>query len=269
MEKGVLIGKGRSAEVYEWGESQALKLYYKEYRLEWIMYEAEMGRIVSEAGVPAPAVFDMVHIEGRTGLVYERITGSSMLHQVQSSPLQLRRCARDMARLQYATHRCTTTMLPRQKENLEHAIMDARGILQEKAQTICKVLDSFPEGDSICHGDFHPDNVVVTEDGCRAIDWNNANVGDPLCDVARTSLMFQSPYNPLEQSGIMAAALRVARTIWNRVYLNEYCRLSQAKMEDVRRWMLPVAAARLREDVPGERAWLMGLIDDRLRAYAG
>lgn len=268
MEKGVLIGKGRSAEVYEWGEFQALKLFYQGYRPEWIMYEAEMGRIVSEAGVPAPAVFGMVELEGRTGLVYERITGSSMLHQVQSSPLQLRKCARDMARLQHATHGCTTTILPRQKDNLEHAIMDARGILQDKAQTICKMLESLPEGDSICHGDFHPDNIVVTEDGCRAIDWNNANVGNPLCDVARTSLMFQSPFNPLQQSWIMAAALRAARTIWNRVYLNEYCRLSHAKREDIHRWMLPVAAARMREDVPGERAWLMELIDDRLRAYA-
>ena len=52
MKKGALIGKGRSAEVYEWGESQALKLYYEGYRPEWVTYEAEMGRIVAEAGSP-------------------------------------------------------------------------------------------------------------------------------------------------------------------------------------------------------------------------
>lgn len=268
MKKGTQIGKGRSAEVYEWGESQALKLYYEGYRPEWVTYEAEMGRIVAEAGVPAPAVFDMVDIEGRTGLVYERVTGPSMLHQVQSSPLQLLKCAREMARLQHAMHGCTTTLLPSQKERLEHAILDASGILQGKAQAICKVLDSFPKGDSICHGDFHPDNVIVTENGCRAIDWNNAHVGNPLCDVARTSLMFQSPFNPDDQPGILLLPLRMARMLWNKVYLNEYCRLSLAKLEDIDRWMLPVAAARLREDVPGEREWLLGLIDDRLRAYA-
>jgi hypothetical protein len=60
----------------------------------------------------------------------------------------------------------------------------------------------------------------------------------------------------------------MARMLWNKVYLNEYCRLSRAKLEDIDRWMLPVAAARLREDVPGERDWLLRLIDDRLRAYA-
>lgn len=268
MKKGTRIGKGRSAEVYEWGESQALKLYYEGYRPEWVTYEAEMGRIVAEAGVPAPAVFDMVDIEGRTGVVYERVTGPSMLHQVQSSPLQLMKCAREMARLQHAMHGCTTTLLPSQKERLEHAILDASGILQGKAQVICKVLDSLPEGDSICHGDFHPDNVIVAESGCRAIDWNNAMIGDPLCDVARTSLMLQSPFHPHEQSSLMVIPLRMARTLWNKVYLNEYCRLSHAKYEEIDRWMLPVAAARLREDVPGERAWLLGLIDDRLRVYA-
>lgn len=117
MKKGALIGKGRSAEVYEWGESQALKLYYEGYRPEWVTYEAEMGRIVAEAGVPAPSVFDKVDIEGRTGLVYERITGPSMLRQVQSAPFQLTKCARDMAQLQHATHSCTTSLLPPQKKS--------------------------------------------------------------------------------------------------------------------------------------------------------
>ena len=47
--------------------------------------------------------------------------------------------------------------------------------------------------------------------------------------------------------------LRMARVLWNKVYLNEYCRLSRAKLEDIDRWIF--ARSRLREDVPGEREW--------------
>ncbi len=227
-----------------------------------------MSRRVSEAGVPAPAVYDILEIEGRRGLLYERMTGPTMLNHVLSSPHQLLRCARSMARLQYDIHGFTTTMLPRQKEKLEHAIMDASGILPNKVDAILSVLDSMPEGESICHGDFHPDNVVITEKGCRALDWNGACVGHPLCDVARTSLMFQSPFDPLDLPAIRAFPARVARMLWNKVYIKEYCRLSNAKPGDIQKWQLPVAAARLREQIPGERDWLLGIIHEYLREYA-
>lgn len=109
-------------------------------------YEAEMGRIVAEAGVPAPAVFDMVDIEGRTGLVYERVTGPSMLHQVQSSPRKLMKCAREMARLQHAMHGCTTTLLPPQKKGWSMQFLMQAASCRERRRPYARYWTLFLRG---------------------------------------------------------------------------------------------------------------------------
>ncbi|WP_040952404.1 aminoglycoside phosphotransferase family protein [Gorillibacterium massiliense] len=265
MKKGAMIGKGMSAEVYEWGDHQVLKLYYDQYQPEWIRGEAEIGMALKEAGVPAPSVYEMVEEGGRRGLLYERVPGASMLTMMQTSPTRSIKHAREMARLHFSIHRCSTTKLPRQKDILEQSIHEAKEILGEKTGLICEYLYKLPEGNWICHGDFHPDNILVTNNKSIAIDWTNANIGDPMCDVARTSIIFLSPFNSSGTPKIMTLPLRLIKRILNRAYLNEYCRLANIRYESINAWILPVAAARLQEKIPGEQEWLLNLIDKRLR----
>src|SRR5258708_6907954 len=104
MNKGALIGKGMTAEVYEWGQDRTLKLYYDWFQPEWIQREMDIAKDVNEAGVPSPSVFEMVEEGGRLGLIYERIMGPSMFAAMQSSPLKIVDCARKMAQLHYNIH---------------------------------------------------------------------------------------------------------------------------------------------------------------------
>lgn len=265
MRKGPMIGKGMTAEVYEWGTRQVLKLYYDGYQPERVRYEAKIGRAVKEAGVPAPGVYEMLQEEGRHGLLYERIPGVSMLTLIQSSPYKILKYAKEMARLHWSIHRCSTTTLPCQKDKLEQAIHDSRKLLGERTELICELMNDLPGGHWVCHGDFHPDNILMTKDQSVTIDWTNANMGDPMCDVARTLLILRSPCNPPGTPRMLKLLLRVFRTILHRAYLNEYCRCSNIRADSIDRWILPVAAARLRERVPGEEAWLLHLINHRLQ----
>jgi aminoglycoside phosphotransferase (APT) family kinase protein len=61
----------------------------------------------------------------------------------------------------------------------------------------------------VCHGDFHPLNVVV--DGARAsvIDWTDAGLGPREADVSRTLLLFHIAAIAAS-SAIERTALRVA-----------------------------------------------------------
>ena len=49
------------------------------------------------------------------------------------------------------------------------------------------MLRQLPDDDKLCHGDFHPDNIIVAPDGLVVVDWANAVCGHPLADVARTA----------------------------------------------------------------------------------
>ncbi len=41
---------------------------------------------------------------------------------------------------------------------------------------------------SLIHGDLHADNIVLTTDGPRFLDWQTASLGDPLADLVRFEL---------------------------------------------------------------------------------
>ncbi|WP_325176597.1 phosphotransferase [Paenibacillus alkalitolerans] len=264
IQKGALIGKGMTAEVYEWQENKILKLYYDWCKPEMISHEAEIAKAVKDAGVPAPAVYEIVEECGRNGIVFDRIRGSSMLAIMQASPWRAAFFARTMAKLHSNIHCCSGAKLPRQKVTMERAIRVSFELLKETTETICKVLHDLPDGSRICHGDLHPDNILMTGSESIAIDWTNACTGDPAGDAARTCLMFRTPFIPPGTSKLMALPIRLIKNILHTNYLEEYRKLTKVKLAEIEAWMLPVAAARLRENVPGEREWLLDLIDRRL-----
>lgn len=265
MEKGELLGKGMTAEVYKWGQDKVLKLYKESYHGEWIKQEVTIGRKIYEAGVPSPAVFDMVEVDGRKGILLQRIFGKSMQAILHKEPWRLHSLVQQLAGFQYEIHKYANEGLPSQKENLSRAIALSSGILGDKAKRIIDFLDTLPEGDSICHGDLYPGNIIVAKDKLVAIDWSGAYRGDPTGDVARTCLIINSPAVQPGIPEIVGNMFAFPKWMIGQLYLNEYKKASKAKVENLDAWMLPMAAARLSSKIPGEEEWLMGIIDERLR----
>jgi uncharacterized protein (TIGR02172 family) len=262
MGKGTLIGKGMTAEVYEWSNKYALKLYYEGIPKDWITYEAEIGQTVHQAGVPAPAVYEQLEVDGRSGLLYERISGHSLLASMLGEPSRGEYYGEVLAKLHVSIHSGKADKLPRQKDRLAQFIRQSASFLGERVHPVLTMLERLPEGESICHGDLHPDNVLQSDAQLTAIDWMDANRGDPLCDVARTSMIFLSPFLAMPPLSISQAFSHQL----NSAYLTEYCRITGASLTDIDRWRLPVAAARLRERVPYEQEWLLAYIDEQLQA---
>ena len=293
LQKGSLLGQGRTAEVFAWGNDKVLKLFYSWFPLWPIEYEAEVGRAVHETGVPAPKVYGVIDCHGRRGIIYQRVYGRSLIRHMEEKPWKIRRFAREMAALHLRIHSARPKekngKLPKGKDWFFSAIKEAQEVLGEKRTAdICKYVEKIDAGARhVCHGDFHPDNILVASDTgpCAgnsaknpmgstrlelvAIDWTNAYAGNPLGDVARTCLMLQSPFMP---EGVtkwfLLAARKIKQVVYN-AYLSEYLRFSKATAGEMERWILPVAAARLRENVPGEREWLLTIVKHRCKVDLG
>ena len=264
MQKGSIIGKGMTAEVYEWGQDKVLKLYFEWFPKDWVNYEAQIGSLVYKAGVSSPAVYEMLEVEGRNGIIFQRITGRTMFRIIESKPWKLVYFARQMARLHATMHSCIADKLPSQKESIISAIKESSSFLGDNGKIIIDYLDSLPSGKSICHGDFHPDNIIVNGKELVTIDWTNAYIGNPFGDVARTCLMISSPSLPPGASKIMATLSKVAKRLIYSAYLEEYIKHTKSTYKSIDAWILPVAAARLREKIPGEEKWLINIINKRL-----
>lgn len=48
-------------------------------------------------------------------------------------------------------------------------------------------------------------------------------------------------------------------------YLREYIKLSGLKDENIRAWILPVAAARLKDGILGQEKWLLSIVDKEIK----
>lgn len=264
MKKGKLLGSGVTAEVYEWGEDKVLKLYFNKYSNDdWVDHEAKVGYLVHESGIMSPAVFDKVEINGRKGIVFERIFGNSIIERLIIEPWELYNYVQQLAVLQYNIHKFSSNGLPTQKERFTSKIRASSSILRGRLKRILDYMESLPDGESICHGDLYFNNVILSGNKLVPIDWNSAYTGNPLGDVARTCLIIRPP----NLSGVpdpMNMLTYYPRLLAYQVYVNEYMKLAKAKYEDIDAWMLPVAASRLKDNIPGEKKWLMKLIDKRL-----
>ena len=264
MKKGALIGKGMTAEVYEWGRDKVLKLYFDRFSDDWVKYEAKIGQTVNEAGVPSPAVFDTIEVDGRKGIIFQRIYGKSVLNHIETEPWNLYYFTQRIAALHFKIHKCSADGIPSQKERFEYTIKRSSEILGDREKRILDYMECLPDGESVCHGDLHFNNIIISKDKYIAVDWNSAYKGNPLGDVARTCLIIISPLVPPGTTDIMAKLHHCTKWLIYRTYLNEYMRRAKARFEDIDAWILPAAAAKLKDRVPGEEKWLMDIIDKRL-----
>lgn len=252
------IAEGRTAEVYEWNNGRVLKLYRDWCPPYWVEHEARVAHAVTAAGIPSPAVGEIVEVNHRRGLIYERVTGISMLQDINMHPWTIFKHARRLAELQVKINQSSISGLQLTKEGLIHTIGRAPHLDDELRARVLKFLITLVDGEKVCHGDFHPGNVLLTEKGAVVIDWMTANSGNPWADVARTSMLLTiGAKNAGKQ---VKPIVRLFISLYHQVYLKRYLSLIPDGGNELKKWMPVIAAARLDEKIDGEQDALLGMV---------
>ena len=250
------IAHGRTADVYDWDEGHILKLFHNWFEFPNIEYEYKIARAVHASGVKAPAVKELIQVQGRNGLIYERVAGESMLEVFQRKPWMVFRSARILATLHAQMHQCVfnATDIPAQRRRLENKLNQADALSASLRTSLLNALQFLPEGDRVCHGDFHPANVLISGEDTNVIDWMDASRGNPLADVARTSIIALGEAESGEAPNLL---LKSFVKIFQSMYLRHYFRLRPGGEDEYRRWLPIVAGARLSEGIPELERWLV------------
>jgi uncharacterized protein (TIGR02172 family) len=254
------IAQGRTAEIFLWDEGHILKLYREWCPPHWIKEEAQIAQAVHDAGIPSPAAGEILEINGRQGLIYERIRGISMLQDMNARPWTILKHARSLAELQVKINKQSITGLPRYKEGLRYAIGKTPYLTEDLRSKTLALLDTLPDGQQLCHGDYHPGNVILTKDGPIVIDWMTASAGSPWMDVARTSLLLS--IGPRGAGKLVNPVVGIAIKLYHRAYLSRYHALAPDPKNESNRWAPVIAAARLNEDIVPEREALLKVIKE-------
>ena len=103
----------------------------------------------------------------------------------------------------------------------------------ERAMPIALALDTGPA--VVCHGDFHPLNVIVNGDTATVIDWTDAGLGDAMGDVARTALLLRVAGVATAEPALRSV-LRAAAPALSRMYLRNYRQIAPFDPARFRLW---------------------------------
>jgi aminoglycoside phosphotransferase (APT) family kinase protein len=251
------IAQGRTAQIYPWKDGRVVKLYFDWMNPNEVEFEARINAEVHAAGLPAPGGVEIVEVEGRRGVLFERIEGPTLLQAMGSQPWRIGYYADLMADLQAQLHRISLDWLRDIRGYFSWAIQHApAGIPEAHQQAALERLAGMPESSVVCHGDFHPENIVLSPRGPVILDWVNACRGQPAADVARTYLMLRLG----KPAGPMSGLIELGRKRLTTRYLQSYMKRSGISRVDIDAWELIVAAARRYENIDNERSGLVDLI---------
>ena len=198
MEKGKLIAQGRTAEVFEWEQDKILKLFRAGLPKSMIENEYENSANIYKQLSLVPKVYKLIEVDNRIGIIYEKVNGKTMMQVIASKPWRVKKEAQRFAELHKSIQEKVHFELPNCKKTLKDNI-SRTDLLQEDIKTrLYEYIDELEEGNILCHGDFHPDNVLITKNGEIIIDWMTATQGNPFADIARTSIMLKFAVVPVK-----------------------------------------------------------------------
>ena len=192
MKYGKIIGRGNTATVYELEEDKVLKLFNQGYPRQSVNQEFNNAIAIRNMDFPKPKAYEIISLEKRIGITYDKIEGESLLDWVMRTG-DVKNCALYMANLHKIILKNKVSNVPNYKEFLNYHIRKSGNL--NKQREALYILDKLKNGNTLCHGDFHPDNIFISNGQARVIDFMNICHGDILYDIART--VFLVEYTPV------------------------------------------------------------------------
>ena len=190
-----VIGVGQTATVYEWQDNKVIKLFIEGYPQESVKKEFLNSSVINDMQFNKPKSYKIIIFKGQYGIVYDKVQGISLLEKVFQTG-DIKRCAKYMANIHklILKNKINDNRILCYKEFLNNNIKHSALKLQEKAN-VRQLIADLPSGNTLCHGDFHPGNILIDNERAIVIDFMNICYGHYLFDVARTVFLVQ--YTPV------------------------------------------------------------------------
>jgi len=263
------IAVGRTAEIFPFGDGKVLKLFFPTIPQSWVQKEEDIGQYIMKAHLPVPKVYERTYLYDREGMVYERIEGPALLNELAKKPWKIVKYARMLANLHVKVHEVPAPAeLEPQREWARGGIPETTKLPGDLRERVLHLLDSMPEGNQLCHGDFHPGNIILSQRGPIIIDWMTATRGVPSGDVARSAIILEAAQVP--EGTPMRWLVEWVRKVFLATYLKTYFQLRPDEKRSFITWRTIMAANFLADvSLPEEEASLMAIILRGIGPLAG
>jgi aminoglycoside phosphotransferase (APT) family kinase protein len=225
--------------IYRDGD-RVIKVMNEDYSASDVLYEAFNLSVVQETGFPVQALHEVLKIDGKWALVLDYIEGKTLAELIKENPANTEAYFNRMVDIHLDMHKYKAHRLWHHTDKMQEKISQS-GLDATVRYELHTRLNSLPKHNKLCHGDFMPDNVIITpDDKAYVIDWSHATQGNASADAARTFLRFMLAGNDKHAE----------------MYLRLFCEKSDTARQYVDKWMAIVAASQLVKNKPEEREFL-------------
>ncbi|MGH0777436.1 aminoglycoside phosphotransferase family protein [Bacillus cereus] len=249
MNLGNQIAKGNTANIYLY-EKKVIKLFNEYLPDTESMNEAKKQKYAYSCGLPVPNVFEVTKIQNRQAIIMEYVKGDSigdlLLNNLNEAERYINICVNEQKKIHAIC--MNTDEIESMRVRLERQIKSVHKVDEKQKGKILDKLYSIKFEPRLCHGDFHPFNLILNNKKANIIDWVDASAGDLRADVFRTYLLYS-------QYSVELAEM----------YLQIYCSNTDLTRDEIFQWAPIISVARFTEKVlPQNEVYLSKLLNQYL-----
>ena len=180
------IAKGANGAVYRYDDETILKTYFAKDALPEIKQERENARKAFVLGINTAIPYGIVRVDEGYGTVTELLNATSVTKMIRNNPDDLSEEAKYYVDMLKSIHAIDVEdgNVPDMKETaLAWADFVAPHLPEEQGKKLRALVEAVPKQNTLMHGDYHTNNIMVQNGEPLLIDMDTLCMGHPVFEL--------------------------------------------------------------------------------------
>ena len=180
------IAKGANGAVYRYDDETILKTYFAKDALPEIKQERENARRAFVLGINTAIPYGIVRVGDGYGTVTELLNAVSVTKLIRQNPDDMSEAAKYYVDMLNSIHAVEVEdgVVPDMKEiALDWASFVSAYIPEEQGKKLISLIEAVPKQNTLMHGDYHTNNIMVQNGEPLLIDMDTLCMGHPVFEL--------------------------------------------------------------------------------------
>ena len=214
------IAKGANGAVYRYDDETIIKTYFAKDALPEIKQERENARRAFILGINTAIPYGIVRVGDSYGTVTELLNATSVTKIIRKNPDDLSEAAKYYIDMLKSIHLIEVEdgKVPDMRETaLEWADFVSPHIPEEQGRKLRALVEAVPKRNTLMHGDYHTNNIMVQNGEPLLIDMDTLCMGHPVFELGSMFNAFVG-YSELDHQNMMdffGYSFETAGRFWN------------------------------------------------------
>ena len=214
------IAKGANGAVYRYDDETILKTYFAKDALPEIKQERENVRRAFVLGINTAIPYGIVRVGEGYGTVTELLNAVSVTKLIKANPNDLSDAVRHYVDMLKSIHAVEVEdgEVPDMKETaLAWADFVSEYIPEEQGKKLRALVEAVPKKNTLLHGDYHTNNIMVQNGEPLLIDMDTLCMGHPVFELGSMFNAFVG-YSELDHQNMLdffGYTFETAGRFWN------------------------------------------------------